>query len=59
MLRQIEWRLQNGPYRKEWSFTSNYLIFWRIFSSLRTFEKELDVPVTQMSISVFFVSAGV
>ena len=43
-------------YHKEWSFASNCLIF----SVLEPFEKnKFDVPTIQMSIFVFFVSAGV
>ena len=49
MLRQIEWRLQNKPTTK-----SGVL---QILEPLK--KSQFDVPSTQRSIFVFFVSAGV
>ena len=44
-------------YHKEWSFT---LFFLKILPVLEPLKKSLfDVPTTQMSIFVFFVSVGV
>ena len=60
MLRQIEWRLQNGPITKSGVLPVTALFFWKIRFSFRTSQKELIyVPTTQMSIFVFFVSAEV
>ena len=68
MLRQLKWRLQNGPITKSsakltkmWSFGSNYLIFFGKFVSvLEPLQKSsFDAPTTQMPIFVFFVTAGV
>ena len=58
MLRQIEWRLQNGPILKSEVLPVTTLFFWKICSGFRT-SSQFDVPTTQMSIFVFFVSAGV
>ena len=45
-------------YHKEWSFASNYVVFfWKICSSFRT--SQLDVPAIQTTIFVFSESAGV
>ena len=46
-------------HHKEWSFASNFFSFFEKFVSvLEPLENSLfDVPATQMSISVFFVSA--
>ena len=41
MLRQIEWRLQNGPITKSGVLPVTALFFWKICSSFRTSEKEL------------------
>ena len=48
-------------YHKEWGFASNYLIFFgNSFPVLEPLKKSsFDVTATQMSIFVFFVSAGV
>ena len=48
-------------YRKEWSFASNDVIFFENFVSVSEPPKKswFDVPITQMSIFIFFVSAGV
>ena len=36
MLRQIEWRLQNGPITKSGVLPVTTLFFWKICSSFRT-----------------------
>ena len=36
MLRQIEWRLQNGPITKSGVLSVTALVFWKICSSSRT-----------------------
>ena len=68
MLRQLKWRLQNGPITKSsakltkmWSFGSNYFIFFgKFISVLEPLQKSsFDAPTTQMPIFVFFVTAGV
>ena len=41
MLRQIEWRLQNGPLTKSGVLPVTTLFFWKIGSSFRTSQKEL------------------
>ena len=41
MLRQIEWRLQNGPIIKSGVLPVTTLFFWKIYSSFRTLQKEL------------------
>ena len=41
MLRQIEWRLQNGPITNSGVLPVTALFFWKICSSFRTSEKEL------------------
>ena len=48
-------------YHKEWRFANSYLIFFGKFVPvLEPLEKrQFDVPTTQMSIFVFFISAGV
>ena len=48
-------------YHKEWSFPSNYFIFFGKFAPvLEPLKKsQFDVPATQMSMFVFFVSTGV
>ena len=40
MLRQLEWRLQNGPITKGGVLPVTTLFFWKICSSFRT-SKEL------------------
>ena len=35
MLRQIEWRLQNGPIKTSGVLPVTALFFWKIFSSLK------------------------
>ena len=54
MLRQIEWRLQNGPFTKSGYFFKKFI---RVLDPLK--KNQFDVPTTQMSIFVFFVCAGV
>ena len=48
-------------YHKEQSFGSNYFVFLKIFFQLKNLleKRQFDVPTTQMSIFVFFISAGV
>ena len=48
-------------YRKEWGFANNYWSFFGKFVPvLEPLKKsKFDVPMTQMSIFIFFVSAGV
>ena len=48
-------------YHKEWSFASSCLFFFgKFFPVLEPLKKsQFDVPTTQMSIFVFFVSARV
>ena len=41
MLRQIEWRLQNGPITKNGVLPVTILFFWKICSSFRISLKEL------------------
>ena len=41
MLRQIEWRLLNGPITKSGVLPGKSLFFWKTFSSFRTSYKEL------------------
>ena len=41
MLKQIEWRLQNGPITKSGVLPVTTSFFWKIFSSCRTSWKEL------------------
>ena len=41
MLRQIEWRLHNGPITKSVVLPVTTLFFWKICSSFRTSQKEL------------------
>ena len=41
MLRQIEWRLQNGPITKSGVLPVTNLLFWKICSSFRTSWKKL------------------
>ena len=41
MLRQIEWRLQNGPITKSGVLPVTTLFFWKIWSSFRTSLKHL------------------
>ena len=60
MLRQTEWRLQNAPIKNSGVFPVTTYFFWKICSVLDPLKKsQFDVPATQMSILVFFVSAGV
>ena len=60
MLRQIEWQLQNWPITKSWVLSVTALFFGKFASVLEPLENSwFDVPTTQMSIFVFFVSAGV
>ena len=60
MLRQIEWRLQNGPITKSGVLPVTTLFFRKFVPVLEPLKNSLfDVPTTQMSIFVFFVSAGV
>ena len=42
MLRQIEWRVQNGPITKSGILPVTTLFFWKFCSSLRTSFKELS-----------------
>ena len=53
MLKQIEWRLQNGPITKSGVLPVTTSFFGKFVPVL----EPLDVPTTQMSI--FFVRAGV
>ena len=53
MLRQIEWRLQNGPITKSGVLPVTTLFFWQIFSSFRASEKEL-IRCASKPIFVFF-----
>ena len=41
MLRQTEWRVQNGPITKSGGLPVTTLFFWKIFSSFRTSKKKL------------------
>ena len=60
MLRQIEWRLQNGPIAKSGVLPVTTLFFGKFVPVLEPLKKGwFDVPTTQMSILVFFVRAGV
>ena len=60
MLRQIEWRLQNGPIAKSGYLPVPTLFVGKNFPVLRPLKKSLfDVPTTKMSIFLFFVIAGV
>ena len=59
MLRQIEWRIQNGPTIKSGFLPVTTLFFLENFVSVLAPLKKFDLPVTQMSIFVFFVSAEV
>ena len=54
MLRQIECRLQNGPFTKSGHILKKFV---RVLDPLK--KNQFDGPTTQMSIFVFFVSAGV
>ena len=46
-------------YRKELSFANGYFIFFENLFQVLKLLKSVNVPTTQMSIFVFFVSAGV
>ena len=60
MLRQIEWRLQNGPITKSGVLPVTTLFFGKFVPVLEPLKKSyFDVLITQISIFVFFVSAGV
>ena len=60
MLKQIEWRLQNGPITKSGVLPVTTLFSRKFAPVLGPLKKSsFDVPTTQMSIFVFFVSAGV
>ena len=60
MLRQIEWWVQNWPITKNGILPVTALFFRKFCFSLRTFYKSwFDIPTTQMSIFVLFLSAGV
>ena len=41
ILRQIEWRVQNGPITKDGVLPVTNIFFWKFCFSLRTFYKEL------------------
>ena len=41
MLRQIEWRVQNGPITKKGVLPATTLFFWKFCFSLKTWYKEL------------------
>ena len=54
MLRQIEWRLQNGPITKSGVLPVTTLFFRKFVPVLESLKNSLfDVPTTQMSIFVF------
>ena len=59
MLRQIEWKVQNGPITKNRVLPIT-TFFFEIFVSANEplIKSRLDVQVTQMLIFVLFVSAG-
>ena len=62
MLRQIERGVQNGPIAKTGVLPVNAFFFWKFCFSLSIcyiIENWFDVPSTQMSIIIPFVSAGV
>ena len=60
ILRQIELWVQNGPITKNRVLPVTTLFFGNFFPVLEPLKKSLfDVPATQMSMFVFFVSAGV
>ena len=60
MLKQTDWPLQNGSVTKSGFFPVTTLFFWKIYSILEPLKSSyFDVPTTQMSIFVFFVSPGV
>ena len=59
MLRQIEWRVQNGPITKKGVLPATTLFFWKFCFSLKTWYKELIWCTNQMSIFKFFKGAGI
>ena len=61
MLRQIEWWPPNGPITKNGVLPVTTLFFWGFCFSLRTsfLKSWFNVPTTQMSVLILFVSAGV
>ena len=52
MLRQIEWWLQNGPITKSGVLPVTTLLFWKIFSSFTTSEKELIWCVSDPNVHI-------
>ena len=55
MLRQIEWRLQNGPITKSGVLPVTTLFFGKFVPVLEPLKKSyFDVPTTQMSIFANF-----
>ena len=60
MLRQIELQLQNGPITKMSGVLLVTTFFQKYVPVLETLKKSyFDVPKTEISIFVFFISAGV
>ena len=60
MLRQTEWWVQNVPITKNGILPVTNLFFWKFCFGLRPrINSWFDVPTTQMSIFILFVSAGV
>ena len=52
ILRQTEWGLQNGPITKNWVSPVTNLFFRKFRFSLWISCKELNIPITQMSIFI-------
>ena len=52
MLRQIEWRVQNGPITKNGVLPVFALFFWKFNFSIRTFYKELIQSTTYQNVHI-------
>ena len=62
MLRQVEQDVQNEPITKSGVLLLTIYFFWKFNFSIRTSDKYLiysNVPITQMSIFILFISAWV
>ena len=56
ILRQIEWGAQNGPITKNGVLPPTPLFFSKLNFSIRT-SSQFNVPTTEMTLGIFFVSA--
>ena len=54
MLRQIEWRVQNGPITKNGVLPVTTLLFWKFCFSFRTSYKELILCTNHLNVHIIF-----